>query len=193
VIVHKNEKIVYCCNCESETKCNLINGKQAYPHRDDILGYFWRCTQCGQFVGCHGLSTKPLGVIPTHEIKRARSELHKIIDPLWQNGKISRSDLYSKISEHLNFEYHTAELRTIEECRKVWRFVKKLEPSLTGHVFDIIEKPHDWLNRKCHVVGWHIGMVFILKGIENDCFILQTPKTNKTVRTKNQLSKLRGT
>jgi hypothetical protein len=191
--MRKNQRIIYCCTCESEVQCNLINAKEAYPHRDDIYGDFWQCQNCKNFVGCHaGIKKRPLGCIPTPEIKNARRKLHEIIDPLWQKGKISRGDLYKKISGYMDFEYHTAELRTIEDCRKVWSFVKELEKSLTGHVFDIIDNPEDYINKKCHVVGWHIGMVFVLQSIENGFFVLKTPKTNKIYKTKNQLSKLRG-
>ena len=192
--MRKNERMVYCCNCESEMKCNLIDGDKAYPHRNDLSHLdFWQCPQCKGFVGCHGgIKKRPLGCIPTPEIKNARSKLHELIDPLWKTGKITRGDLYRKISQYLGHEYHTAELRTIEDCRKVWVFVKELQPQLTGHVFDIIDNPQDYINKKCHVVGWHIGMVFVLQAIENGYFVLKTPKTSKIYKTKNQLSKLRG-
>jgi hypothetical protein len=175
--------------------CNLIDAKTAktaYPHRNDIYAHFWQYPSCKHFVGCHnGIKKRPLGCIPTPHIKYARSKLHEIIDPLWQKGKITRGDLYRKISEHLGWQYHTAELRTIEDCRKIWTFVKKLEKTLTGHILGIIDKPQDYIGQKVHVVDWHIGMVFYLKSIENGFFILETPKNKKIYKTKNQLAYLR--
>lgn len=188
-----SNKSVYCCNCQSDMICNLIDATTAYPHRNDIYAHFWQCPSCKHFVGCHKgkKGYKPLGVIPTPQIKYARSKLHEIIDPLWQKGKISRSDLYRKISEYLGWNYHTAELRTIDDCRKVWVFVKGLEKTLTGHILGIIEEPIKYLGQKVHVVDWNIGMVFYLKSIENGFFILETPKTKKIYKTKNQLTYLR--
>jgi hypothetical protein len=174
-------------------KCNLITGKEAYPHRNDIYKEFWQCPQCKKFVGCHnGIKKRPLGCIPTPQIKNARSKLHELIDPLWKTGKITRGDLYRKISEHLGWEYHTAELRTIEDCRKVWTFVKDFSKSLTGHILGIIGNPENYIGHKVHVVDWNIGMVFILQAIENGYFVLRTPKTGKVYKTKNQLTPLRG-
>lgn len=64
------------------------------------------------------------GVIPNKEIKKARQHLHRIIDLLWKNKKVKRRELYKKISDYLGYEYHTAEIRTIEEGRKVYKFVR---------------------------------------------------------------------
>lgn len=50
--------------------------------------------------------------------------MHRIIDLLWKNKKVKRRELYKKISDYLGYEYHTAEIRTIEEGRKVYKFVR---------------------------------------------------------------------
>lgn len=188
-----SKKVIYCCNCQKDMECDLISGKQAYPHRDDIYGNFWQCVNCKNFVGCHktGKGKRNLGVIPTPKMKIARSHIHKILDPLWQTGRIKRSELYRQISEHIGFEYHTAELRTIEDHRKVWVFVKKLESTLTGHVFDVIDNVEKHIGFKCHVVGWDFRCVFILQAVENDFLILKTPKTGKIYKTKNKITHLK--
>ncbi len=87
---------------------------------------FWKCDACQNFVGCHYKTkhrTNPLGCIPTKEIKNARRHLHRLIDPVWQSGKIERNALYRMISEKVGWNYHTAQIRSVEEARKVWSAV----------------------------------------------------------------------
>lgn len=108
----------------------LTNGQEIYPHRKDLGDLpFWKCDGCGNYVGCHHKTkdrTNPLGNIPTHEIRKARQHIHRILDPLWKSKRFRRGDLYAKISEHMGFEYHTAQLRTLAEARKAYAFIKEL-------------------------------------------------------------------
>lgn len=119
---------IRCCGCEKKVAARLTSGREIYPHRSDLHGLpFWKCDDCGNFVGCHHKTnnrTHPLGCIPTLEIKRARQHVHRILDPLWQSGKMKRKAIYAELSKALGWQYHTAGLRSVEECRQVWRLLK---------------------------------------------------------------------
>ncbi len=121
---------LYCCGCELDVIGRLTDGREIYPHRSDLGALpFWKCDACGNFVGCHHKTaepTKPLGCIPTKEIKAARQQLHKLIDPIWKGKHMSRKAVYEKISAGFGREYHTAEIRSLEEARQVWRIAKEL-------------------------------------------------------------------
>lgn len=108
----------------------LKNGAEVYPHRTDLHNLpFWKCDTCGNFVGCHYKSaepTKPLGCIATPEIKKARIEVHALIDPLWKSGAFKRNKLYGLISEQLGWKYHTANIRSLEEANKVIKIAKTI-------------------------------------------------------------------
>lgn len=122
-----NKTCIYCCNCQKNVNAELINGNKVYPHRKDLYNlYFWQCQNCKGFVGTHknSLKHKPLGVIPTKELKQARQKLHFYMDRLWKSGKIKRGKLYSEISEYVGYPYHNAETRTVAECEKVLKFIK---------------------------------------------------------------------
>ena len=117
--------IIWCCKCDCVVEPTLTSGKEIYPHRGDLGGLpFWKCLSCGNFVGCHHKSsnrTKPLGCIPTPEIRNARKHIHKLIDPLWRGGQTPRRELYKLLSERLGYEYHTADIKSVTEARKVYR------------------------------------------------------------------------
>lgn len=123
--------MIYCCGCETDVEARLTDGSEIYPHRQDLHSLpFWKCDTCGNFVGCHHKTdnpTRPLGCIPTPEIKNARKEIHKILDPIWETGKISRKQVYKQLSERLGWTYHTAKIRSIEEARDIYRLVRGIK------------------------------------------------------------------
>ena len=121
---------LYCCGCQSNITARLTNGAEIYPHRPDLRDLpFWRCDQCGNFVGCHHKTqdrTRPLGCIPTAEIKNARRHIHQLLDPVWQSGRMTRPALYRALGDALGRQYHTANIRSIEEAREVYRVARSL-------------------------------------------------------------------
>jgi len=122
---------IHCCACEKKVNARLTDGAEIYPHRADLSGLpFWRCDNCGNFVGCHHKTkdrTRPLGCIPTPEIKAARQHIHRILDPLWQKNGYHRARLYKKIYDHVGWKYHTAQIRSVEEARKIYAFIVQLK------------------------------------------------------------------
>lgn len=126
---------IFCCGCRGEVSARLTNGAEVYPHRRDLRALpFWRCDTCGNFVGCHHKTqdrTRPLGCIPTAELKAARQEIHRVLDPLWQSGRVKRGELYGMIAHVMGIkEYHTAEITDTQTARDVVRIVKDLEATL---------------------------------------------------------------
>lgn len=116
---------IFCCNCKIKTTVKLIKGIDLYPHRKDLKQKsFWQCQTCNSYVGCHnGKKNRPLGCIPSPEIKNARAYIHKILDPIWLKNRVGRSKLYGWISNNLGYTYHTGEIRDIKEARKVYKII----------------------------------------------------------------------
>lgn len=122
---------IFCCGCQKDVEARLTDGRETYSHRPDLHSLpFWKCDGCGNFVGCHHKTknrTRPLGVIPTPEIKALRSEIHCVIDQIWKSGRVGRRELYGMIAHLIGVgEYHTAEIRTVEQAREVKRVAKEL-------------------------------------------------------------------
>jgi hypothetical protein len=122
---------LFCCGCQADVQARLTSGAEIYPLREDLNFLpFWKCDTCGNFVGCHHKTadrTRPLGCIPTQDIRNARNHIHRMLDPLWKSGEYRRRDLYSEIGRKLGIRnYHTAEIRSIDQAREVHRIVAGL-------------------------------------------------------------------
>ena len=128
--VHRLVMRIYCCGCKTDVDARLTNGKEVYPHRQDLYCLpFWKCDTCRNFVGCHHKMkerTRPLGCIPTLAVKDARKKIHAIIDPLWQSKIMARGKIYGELTKVLGREYHTAELRSVAECNLILEAAQKL-------------------------------------------------------------------
>ena len=101
----------------------LTSGIEIYPHRKDLSEIpFWKCDTCGNFVGCHHKTnnrTRPLGSIPTPEIREWRKKIHALLDPMWKGGSFKRSSIYAELSSAIGRQYHTAEVNTQQEAEAV--------------------------------------------------------------------------
>jgi hypothetical protein len=115
---------LWCCQCQTDVEARLTNGAEVYPHRPDLADVpRWICDGCKNHVGTHHKTdnpTRPLGNIPSPELKKARIAIHNLIDPHWKSGAVQRKTLYAHLSKKLGREYHTGELRTIEEARAIY-------------------------------------------------------------------------
>ena len=128
---------IWCCGCDSNMIARLTNGAEVYPqwnNRGDALMRepFWICDACGNYVGCHARlrdndpHPRPLGVIATDQLRKARRKIHDLIDPVWKEGRITRNKLYQLISERIGWNYHTASIRSMDEAREVFKQARRV-------------------------------------------------------------------
>lgn len=121
-----SEKI-FCVSCDKEVQAVAMLGNHIYPHREDLYSRkFYQCPYCGNYVGTHQ-DGRPLGTIPTPELRIARNEVHRIIDEYWlpTKDRRKRKELYAELSELIGRRYHTAELNTIAECKEVIEYYQQ--------------------------------------------------------------------
>lgn len=126
--------IIYCCGCQKEVEARLTSGAEIYPHREDLHKLpFWKCDTCKNHVGCHHKTknpTRPLGNLPTGEMRTARQYIHKLIDPLWQNHPEkfrARGWIYRWLSTKIGKQYHTGDIRSMEEAREIYRLAQTIK------------------------------------------------------------------
>ena len=118
---------IHCLECDKFVDARHTTGEEIYPHRPDLhRKHFYKCDTCNNYVGCHR-DGGPLGSIPNMEMRRIRQRIHKILDPLWQSGRVSRNKLYKRISHEMGWRFHTAHLKSMEEAEKAYQFILTME------------------------------------------------------------------
>ena len=125
------QELIYCVQCEKHVIAYEVGGDEIYPHRPDLKDVrFFRCPNCANYVGTHKDSGNPMGTIPTPELRECRNTLHRLIDPIWRNGKMKRSDLYRLISDEVGFDFHVAEINSIEDYNYAKEVIEDLRLKL---------------------------------------------------------------
>lgn len=115
-----------CINCDKDVEAELVTGDVIYPHRPDLkTRNFYKCPFCGEYVGCHPNTIKPLGCIPSKELRQARIKVHNKLDILWKSGKYKRAEIYKTLSEHFGYKYHNGNTKTVAECEEAIQVLER--------------------------------------------------------------------
>jgi len=106
----------YCCN-----QAVKVLGKVIYPHRPDLYQKtFYQCKPCNAWVGCHPNTENPLGRLANAELRKWKSMVHGLFDPIWKNKKMRRGEAYSWLAKELQIdekECHVG-MFSLERCQK---------------------------------------------------------------------------
>lgn len=126
---------IWCCNCQEDITPRLTNGKEIYPHRVNLHSLlFYKCDKCKGYVGSHCKNSQPLGCIPSPEIKQLRMEIHDLIDPLWKSKQFTRKQIYRKLSRQLGYEFHTGNIKTVEEAKRIMNLISTIQGKSNGKI-----------------------------------------------------------
>jgi hypothetical protein len=113
---------VICLYCE--VPAHLVGGLAIYPHRKDLADrWFYLCKLCRAYVGCHPGTEKPLGRLANAELRQWKQRAHRVFDPLWKSGKMSRRRAYEELRKVLGMtedECHIGEF-DVENCKRLVR------------------------------------------------------------------------
>lgn len=107
----------------------LTPGKTVYPHRPDLAHLnFYMCKLCDAYVGVHHNSTRPLGRLANRELRLAKSQAHRVFDPIWQTGRMSRTGAYAWLAREMQLTTAQAHIGRFDlaQCQAVCELVKQL-------------------------------------------------------------------
>lgn len=134
-----------CPTCAKTSR--LTGGKEIYPHRKDLFSKnFYKCDSCGGYVGCHPDTTKALGTPANAQLRKARGQIHAIMDPIWRNawehygdgfssrqksriGRRARTRVYAYLADQLGIDTDDCHVGMfdLERCRAAHRIVCKMD------------------------------------------------------------------
>ena len=141
---------IWCCACGTHVLAERVSGTTVYPHRPDLAKKrFWSCPECRHYVGAHRDTMKPLGTIPTPQIRTRRAQLHSELDPLWKHYGLNRKQLYARLAKMLGIEeFHIGEVNSDEEADRVSACIDLIEEELSEK-----QEAHRKATRTPSVVG----------------------------------------
>ena len=126
----ETEKAIWCVECKKEVQARLTTGKEIYPKRYDLHSLpFWICDECKNYVGCHHKTenrTNPLGSIPTPLLRKDRTEIHRLINEVRRISGKSNREIYKTISNNFGYEFHTGDIRTVEESIIIKEYLRNV-------------------------------------------------------------------
>lgn len=123
-----NKTVEIKCYCGAPAR---LADNSEYYGRSYGNGRCWMCTrfpECDGYVGTHP-DDSPLGTLVDNETKQLRMQIHRIIDPLWQNQDRpkhkARGSVYGWLKRITGLEaYHTGSLSK-EDCLLVLEKIKE--------------------------------------------------------------------
>lgn len=92
-----------------QTPAVLTKGSALYPSLPHLFNkWFWVCSPCNARVGCHAVGafvfvdgvrvesdgTLPLGSLANPELRRLRTETHRVFDSWWRQQGMTRTQAY---------------------------------------------------------------------------------------------------
>lgn len=121
---HKGAKVI-CQYCGLAAA--LVTGKEIYPHREDLHDKrFYQCKPCDAYVGVHGSTVIPLGILANSELRAAKMQAHAKFDPLWKSGAMKRNAAYQMLADKLGIEPRHCHIGmfNVAMCKKVIEVLK---------------------------------------------------------------------
>ena len=113
-------KRVICDYCHRNAQ--LVTGATIYPHRPDLFHrWFWHCEPCDAWVGTHRTSAEraPMGRLANAELRKIRQRVHAQFDPMWQSGRMTRSEAYQWLAGAMRISTDNCHVGmfNVEQCQ----------------------------------------------------------------------------
>lgn len=96
------------------TECSLCGGGRIEKITDTTLyGYplaagirfFYRCMDCGAYVGCHPGTDNALGLFADVDMRKLRMRCHEQFDPIWRCGMMTRRGAYKTLANLMGIDW----------------------------------------------------------------------------------------
>lgn len=116
-----------CPYCKSKTKQTSETDIYGRKYSGRMVVVCLNYPKCNSYVGCHK-DGKPLGRLANKELRKAKIDAHNSFDRLWKENLIERSELYKRLSEHLEIpiEYTHIGMFNVNTCKEVQRWANEI-------------------------------------------------------------------
>jgi hypothetical protein len=118
--------------------CNLCSGDVILV--DSIIiygksyGNIYYCLKCGNYVGVHKETDKPLGLIADENTRKARIKAHGVFDNFFKSKIVTRKNSYKILQALMNMSADDAHISRFDtqQCGELVSQIKRLKNMLNS-------------------------------------------------------------
>lgn len=106
--------------------CKSIITDSAEVYHGKSFGPIHLCRKCKAWVGCHRGTTVALGRLADEPLRKMKQKFHLAFDPIWKEGRSSRSELYGWLAGKMGIEENKCHggMFSMEQCKKAIAILK---------------------------------------------------------------------
>lgn len=93
--------------------CSIVNNAEIYGREFGEWPWAVMCQGCRSYVGLHPFTGIPLGTLATAPIRAARKEAKAAFNPLWERGRMTRTEAYAWLAGAMG-------IANVDECHIGW-------------------------------------------------------------------------
>jgi hypothetical protein len=118
---------VKCPYCGKDA--SLVHASVMYRNKSQRWLWYCGCVPGGAIVGCHDVSTVPLGTLANQELRQLRILVHRHLDTLWQSNKLTRNDTYRILAKKLKLKHKNCHIAmfNIDQCNNAIHVISELK------------------------------------------------------------------
>ena len=118
---------VECPHCRSNVR--IANNSEIYRGRsfgDWPWVYVCEGPECMAYVGMHPYTAIPLGILATEEMREYRKRAKSLFNPIWQNGKRTRTEAYRWLANLMGLEPGDCHfgMFDVQQCKEAIRIMR---------------------------------------------------------------------
>jgi len=121
--------------------CNLCTGDVILVDSTIVYGSsygnIYYCLRCGNYVGVHKETDKPLGLIADEQTRKARIYAHEIFDNLFKSKLMTRHNSYKILQAIMDMSQDEAHISRFdkEQCGELINRLRRLKKVLNSITF----------------------------------------------------------
>lgn len=95
-------------------------------------GNMWICPNfptCNSYVGVHKRTNEPLGRLANEQLRILKRKCHDAFDPIWQQGKMKRNDVYILLAERMGIPKEQCHfgMFDVEQCKEALKAINSIK------------------------------------------------------------------
>lgn len=110
----------------------IVHHSTTYGREFSEWPWLYRCSTCDARVGMHPFTAIPLGTLASEELRQIRKACKQPFEMLWQSGRMTRTDAYTRLAAHLGVEVEACHFGWFdsEQCKaaKAWAVAQLRQP-----------------------------------------------------------------